>query len=64
MSTRTELLVFLTLWCATLQLVVSVQSKNGYTCDGGSGSTIDITDLRRQPQIFFSETHHTVVNDT
>jgi hypothetical protein len=32
MRTRTELLVFLTIWCATLQLVVSVQTKNGLTC--------------------------------
>jgi hypothetical protein len=40
MRTRTELLVFLTLWCATLQLVVSVQSKNGVTCTSGCSSTI------------------------
>jgi len=39
MRTRTELLVFLILWCATLQLVVSVQSKNGVTCSSRCSST-------------------------
>jgi hypothetical protein len=40
MRTRTELLVFLTLWFATLQLVVSaVQSKNGVECSGACSST-------------------------
>jgi hypothetical protein len=38
MCTRTERLVFLTLWCATLPLVVSVQSMNDYTCIGGCGT--------------------------
>ena len=42
MRTRTELLVFLTLWFATLQLVVSMQSKNGFECSSsGCGSTPD-----------------------
>jgi hypothetical protein len=44
MRTRTELLVFLTLWCATLPLVVSLQSKNGLTCSSsGCGSTFGTT---------------------
>jgi hypothetical protein len=35
MCTRTVRLVFLTLWCARLPLVVSVQSNNDHTCKTG-----------------------------